>query len=71
MKEENAALAKERRQIRAWRMRAEELRATAEQFEEPSARESLRRAADNLDKMASHAEGITTSKPKPPGEKTG
>jgi hypothetical protein len=55
----------------AWRMRAEELCATAEQFEEPSARESLRSAADNLDKMASHAEGIMTSKPKPPGEKTG
>jgi hypothetical protein len=45
LREENAALAKERRQIRAWRMRAEELRATADQFSDDTAQGPLRRAA--------------------------
>jgi DNA invertase Pin-like site-specific DNA recombinase len=44
-----------RSQIRAWRMRAEELRTTADQFAVPSAQEALRRAAANYDKMADNA----------------
>lgn len=45
-----------RRQIKAWRMRAEELRTVAEQFLVPSVQESLRRAADNYDTLAGNAE---------------
>jgi hypothetical protein len=51
-----------RSQIRAWRMRAGELRSTAEQFEVPSAQASLRRAAANYDKMAAHAEALLTGR---------
>jgi hypothetical protein len=47
---------KERRKIEAWRRRAEELLATAEQFGVPSAQETLRRAAANFTQMADHAE---------------
>jgi hypothetical protein len=52
-----------RSQIRVWRMRAEELRSTADQFEVPSAQDSLRRAAANYDKMAEHAEALVTGRP--------
>jgi hypothetical protein len=41
-------------------MRAEELRTTADQFEMPSAQESLRRAAANYEKIADHAEALLT-----------
>jgi hypothetical protein len=51
-----------RSQIKAWRLRAEELRSTAEQFEVPSAQESLRRAAVNYDKMADHTEAPLTGR---------
>ena len=46
------ASADERTRIRALRMRAEELRATAAQFVVPSAQESLRRTAANYDRRA-------------------
>jgi hypothetical protein len=69
--QEHAAHDKERRQIVAWRRRADELRATAEQFLVPAAQESLRRAAANLDHMADHKEALMTGKPTTPGEKTG
>jgi hypothetical protein len=49
-------------QIKAWRLRAEELRTTAVQFEVPSAQESLRRAAANYDNMADHAEALLTKR---------
>jgi hypothetical protein len=49
-----------RSQVVAWRMRAEELRTTADQFEVPSAQESLRRAAANYEKIADHAEALLT-----------
>ncbi len=52
-----------RSQVRVWRMRAEELRSTAEQFGVPSAQDSLRRAAANYDKMADHAEALLTGRP--------
>ena len=68
--EENAARDRERSQIKAWRRRADELRATAEQFSVPSAQESLRRAAANLDEMADHKEAVLTGKVAP-GEKAG
>lgn len=51
-------------------MRAEELRATAEQFATPSAQESLQRAAANYAQMADHAEALLTDK-SAPDEKTG
>lgn len=69
--QENTARDKEYRQIAAWRRRAEELRATAEQFLVPAAQESLRRAAANLDHMADHKEALMTGKPTTPGKKTG
>ncbi len=59
------------REIRAWRMRAEELRTTAEQFAAPSAQEALRRAAANYDKMADQAEALLTKRPPAPTGKTG
>lgn len=46
----------ERRRISSWRMRAEELRAVADQFEVPSAQGTLRRLADNYDRLAVDAE---------------
>jgi hypothetical protein len=51
--------------------RAEELRATASQFAEPSAQEMLLRAATNYEQLASLAEGLMTGTPKAPGEKAG
>lgn len=50
-------------QIKAWRLRAEELRSTADQFEVPTAQEALRRAAANYDKMADHAEALLAERP--------
>ncbi len=69
--QENAARDKERSQIKAWRRRAEELRTTADNFSVPSAQESLRRAATNLEQMADHKEALLTGKPQVRGEQTG
>lgn len=60
-----------RSRIKAWRMRAEELRTTADHFVVPSAQESMRRAAANYEQMADRAEAMVTGKPKAPGEKAG
>jgi hypothetical protein len=65
------AIAEERSRIRAWRRRAEELRATADKFKVPSAQEPLRRAATNYEQMADHAEALLIGKSKVPGEETG
>jgi hypothetical protein len=55
-----------RRQTRARRAGAEELRTTADGFALPSAQESLRRAAANYDQMADHAESsLIAGKPSP------
>jgi hypothetical protein len=66
--EENAAQKQRRRQIEAWRRRAAELRATAENFAVPSAQEALRRAATDLDAMVNHAEAVLSGKPQRLGE---
>ncbi|HWI28220.1 MAG TPA: hypothetical protein VN668_14695 [Stellaceae bacterium] len=55
----------------AWRLRAEELRATAEQFVVPSAQDALRRAAANYDRLADHAEAMLATGPARSGKKTG
>ena len=57
--------------VMAWRLRAEELRATAEQFVVPSAQDALRRAAANYDALAEQAEALFTGRPAAPGKKTG
>ena len=57
----------ERRRIKAWRLRAEELRATAETFSVPSAQDALRSAAANYDLIADNAEALLPL----PGAKTG
>ena len=67
---EKAALDGQRRKIKAWRMRAEELRAVADQFSARSAQEPLRRSAANYEQMADHAETLLGDKPSPRG-KTG
>jgi len=64
LSEENAASDKTRRQIEAWRRRAEELRATADQFTVPSVQGMLQRTAANLDMLADHAEGLLTGNPR-------
>ena len=69
--QEHVAHDKERRQIEAWRRRAVEIRAVADQFEVPSAQETMRRTAANLDMMADHTEALLTGRPKVPGEETG
>jgi hypothetical protein len=69
--EDDVALQKQRDQAKWWQMRAEELRATANQFAEPSAHEMLLRAAANYEQLANHAEGLVTGKPKARGEKAG
>ncbi|HUJ97183.1 MAG TPA: hypothetical protein VLV85_03005 [Stellaceae bacterium] len=51
---------KAQRRIRAWRLRAEELRTTADQFTVPSAQESLRHAAANYERLADEAEALLT-----------
>jgi hypothetical protein len=68
--QESHALDKERRQIEAWRRRAQELHATADHFTVPSAQEALNRAAANYEQMADHAEALLTGK-KAPEEKAG
>ena len=68
MSEEDAAQKQRRRQIKAWRRRAAELRATADNFAVPSAQEALRRAATELDAMADDAQAAMASKPRRPGE---
>ncbi len=50
------------RQVAQWRMRAEELRTTADQFVVPSAQESLRRAAVNYERLADEAEALLTGR---------
>jgi hypothetical protein len=57
--------------INHWRMRAEELRTTAEQFHNPSARRSLLSAAANYEKLAEDAERSLTGHPSFPGDQTG
>jgi hypothetical protein len=52
-----------RSQIRAWRMRAEELRTTADQFSVPSAQETLRQLAANYHKMADNAQARLETHP--------
>jgi hypothetical protein len=66
--EENTAQKQRRRQIKTWRRRAAELRATADNFPVPSAQEALRRAASDLDAMADHAEAVLMGKPQQPDE---
>jgi hypothetical protein len=51
------------RQIARWRLRAEELRTTADEFTVPSAQESLRRAAANYERLADEAEALLTGHP--------
>ena len=52
-----------RSQIGAWRARAEELRAAADRFVIPTARDALRRAAGNYDVLADDAEAPTKRAP--------
>ena len=54
------ALEQQARQVRAWRVRAEEIRTVADQFSVPSVQERLRQSAANLDAMADHAEALLT-----------
>jgi hypothetical protein len=69
-KRQTAAAVDQRAQIKV-RRRAEELRTTADQFEVPSARDTLRNAAANYDKMADNAEALLSGHLPSPGEKAG
>lgn len=69
--ENDVAVQRKRDQVKWWRMRAEELRATASQFAEPAAHEMLLRAAVNYEQLANHTEGLLPGKPKARGEKAG
>jgi hypothetical protein len=60
-----------RSQIKAWRMRAEELRTTADGFVVPSAQDSLRRAAANYDALADQAEAVLAGCPPLPEDQAG
>ncbi len=57
-------------EIRALRMRAEELRTVADQFVVPSAQDSLRRAAANYDNLADHAEAQLAGRASYPHDET-
>src|SRR5215472_3987943 len=57
------SIAADRDRIKRWRLRVEELRATADQFTVPSAQVSLRRAAANYEKLADDAEARLTRPP--------
>jgi RNA polymerase sigma-70 factor, ECF subfamily len=50
-------------QIRRWRLRAEEIRTTAEQFTDPTARRSLETAAANYERLAAHTEAVLAGTP--------
>lgn len=52
-----------REQIKRWRLRAEEIRTTAEQFTDPRARRSLETAAANYDRLAAHTEALLAGTP--------
>lgn len=58
-------------QIRQWRVRAEELRLTADQFQVPSAQDALRNAALNYLMMADNLESQICGLPPVPGAKAG
>lgn len=58
-------------QIRAWRMRAEELRTTADGFELPSAQEKLGRAAQDYALLADRTEALLMHRPEKPSDKAG
>jgi hypothetical protein len=60
-----------RDRIKKWRQRAEELRMAADQFREPSAQASLRRAAGNSEQIADYAEALLEGKPTPPVKELG
>jgi hypothetical protein len=64
------AISDERAGIGAWRIRAEKLRATADQFTVPSAQESLRRVAADYDESAKNVEAMSEGRLSPPGAKT-
>lgn len=66
-----ATVQETRDRIIGWRQRAEELRTAADQFLGPSAQESLRRSAGNLEQMADHAEALLDGNRTPPVEKAG
>jgi hypothetical protein len=58
-------------QIVRWRMRAEELRTTVEQFRDPSAQRALLSAAANYEKLAEAAERTLAHPPFARNDKTG
>ena len=57
--------------IKRWRIRAEELRATADQFSVPSAQTSLRRTAANYEQLADNAEARLSGQPPVAHQETG
>jgi hypothetical protein len=50
-------------QIKRWRQRAEELRTVADQFVIPSAGETMRRTANNYERLADNAEALLEGRP--------
>lgn len=52
-----------REEIKRWRLRAEEIRTTAEQFADPRARRSLEAAAANYERLAAHTELLLAGTP--------
>jgi RNA polymerase sigma-70 factor, ECF subfamily len=52
-------------QIKRWRLRAEEIRTTAEQFSDQTARRSLEAAAANYERLAAHTEARLAGAPQP------
>jgi RNA polymerase sigma-70 factor, ECF subfamily len=52
-----------REEIKRWRLRAEEIRTTAEQFADPRARRSLEAAAGNYERLAAHTERLLAGTP--------
>jgi RNA polymerase sigma-70 factor, ECF subfamily len=60
-----------REEIKRWRLRAEEIRTTAEQFTDATARHSLETAAANYERMAAHTEALLAGTPHPARGSTG
>jgi RNA polymerase sigma-70 factor (ECF subfamily) len=60
-----------RAQIKRWRLRAEEIRTTAEQFSDPTARRSLQAAAANYERLAAHTETLLARAPLPARRQAG
>ena len=69
--EQEAKIPADRNRIRHWRMKAEELRAVANQLTNPSTQDAFRHTAATYEKLANDAEARSTGQRPAPTKETG